>query len=55
MENGQNQEKVHNSEILFIYEAEGCNPNGDPDNGNRPRKDSQGFIEVTDLVYSDST
>lgn len=49
MENGQNQEKVHNSEILFIYEAEGCNPNGDPDNGNRPRKDSQGFIEVTDL------
>ena len=37
MENGQNQEKVHNSEILFIYEAEGCNPNGDPDNGNRPR------------------
>lgn len=49
MENSQAQEKVRNSEILFIYEAEVCNPNGDPDNNNRPRKDSQGFIEVTDL------
>lgn len=28
-----------NSEILFIYEASLCNPNGDPDDENRPRID----------------
>jgi CRISPR-associated protein Csh2 len=28
-----------NSEILFIYEAQLCNPNGDPDDENRPRMD----------------
>jgi len=28
-----------NSEILFIYEAKGANPNGDPDDENRPRMD----------------
>jgi CRISPR-associated protein Csh2 len=28
-----------NSEILFIYEARLCNPNGDPDDENRPRMD----------------
>ena len=28
-----------NSEILFIYEASLCNPNGDPDEENRPRVD----------------
>lgn len=28
-----------NSEVLFIYEASLCNPNGDPDEENRPRID----------------
>jgi len=28
-----------NSEILFLYEAKLCNPNGDPDDENRPRMD----------------
>ena len=30
---------VLNSEILFIYDCKECNPNGDPDNENKPRKD----------------
>lgn len=33
------QEKVLNSEILFLYDCKECNPNGDPDNENRPRMD----------------
>lgn len=41
--------EVKNSEILFIYEASNTNPNGDPDNENKPRTDSRGFVEVTDL------
>jgi len=41
--------KVKNSEILYIYEASNTNPNGDPDNENKPRIDSRGFVEVTDL------
>nr|WP_290668600.1 type I-B CRISPR-associated protein Cas7/Csh2 [Ardenticatena sp.] len=28
-----------NSEILFLYDARMCNPNGDPDEENRPRMD----------------
>lgn len=28
-----------NSEILFLYDAKMCNPNGDPDDENRPRLD----------------
>jgi len=28
-----------NSEILFVYDAKMCNPNGDPDDENRPRFD----------------
>ena len=28
-----------NSEILFLYDAKLCNPNGDPDDENRPRMD----------------
>ncbi|BBB31813.1 CRISPR-associated protein Csh2 [Thermotomaculum hydrothermale] len=31
--------EVLNSEILFIYDCKGCNPNGDPDNENKPRMD----------------
>ena len=30
---------MKNSEILFIYDAKMCNPNGDPDNENKPRMD----------------
>ncbi|MBD3184932.1 type I-B CRISPR-associated protein Cas7/Csh2 [Candidatus Poribacteria bacterium] len=30
---------IHNSDILFIYDAKMCNPNGDPDDENRPRMD----------------
>jgi len=34
-----NNQVARNSEILFIYEASLCNPNGDPDNENKPRID----------------
>jgi CRISPR-associated protein Csh2 len=30
---------IKNSEMLFIYDAMMCNPNGDPDDENRPRMD----------------
>ena len=29
----------HNSDFLFLYEASQCNPNGDPDQENKPRMD----------------
>ena len=29
----------NNSDFLFIYEAIQCNPNGDPDQENKPRMD----------------
>jgi len=32
---------VNNAEILFLYDAEMANPNGDPDDENRPRMDYQ--------------
>ena len=35
--------------LKIDYEATNTNPNGDPDNENKPRTDSRGFIEVTDL------
>lgn len=38
----------NNSEILFIYDAKLTNPNGDPDDENRPRMDYDRNI-VTDL------
>jgi len=43
-------EKKHienNGEILFIYDAENSNPNGDPDNENKPRMD---IMTSTNLV-----
>ncbi|MEM2233917.1 MAG: type I-B CRISPR-associated protein Cas7/Csh2 [Nitrososphaerota archaeon] len=40
-------EMVPNSDILFIYEASMCNPNGDPDDENRPRIDR---ATMTNLV-----
>jgi len=40
----------NNSEILFIYEAKMCNPNGDPDDENKPRMDyDRGINLVSDL------
>lgn len=36
-----------NGEILFIYDAEMTNPNGDPDNENKPRMD---MLTATNLV-----
>lgn len=39
-----------NSEILYIYDAKLCNPNGDPDEENRPRMDWEKEINlVSDL------
>jgi len=40
----------NNSEILFIYDATMCNPNGDPDDENKPRMDYDRNINlVSDL------
>ncbi|MEZ4826497.1 MAG: type I-B CRISPR-associated protein Cas7/Csh2 [Bacteroidia bacterium] len=39
MNNTMSQNIQHNSDFLFIYEAAGCNPNGDPDQENKPRMD----------------
>lgn len=45
MENIQNR-----SEILFLYDAKRCNPNGDPLDANRPRIDEEtGRCMVTDV------
>lgn len=41
---------MNNSEILFLYDAKLCNPNGDPDDENRPRMDYEtGKNLVSDL------
>jgi CRISPR-associated protein Csh2 len=37
------------SELLFLYDVTDCNPNGDPQNDNRPRQDSDGRCLVTDV------
>ncbi|MEX1211957.1 MAG: type I CRISPR-associated protein Cas7 [Balneolaceae bacterium] len=37
----------HNTDFLFIYEAINCNPNGDPDQENKPRMD---YDTQTNLV-----
>lgn len=40
----------NNHEILFIYDAKMCNPNGDPDDENKPRMDyERGINLVSDL------
>ena len=47
-ENGTNIET--RSEILFVYDAQDCNPNGDPYNDNQPRIDqATGQAVVTDV------
>jgi CRISPR-associated protein Csh2 len=41
---------AHRHEILFVYEAQDCNPNGDPLDENRPRTDPEtGQATVTDV------
>lgn len=40
-------ESIHNSDILFLYDAKLCNPNGDPDDENKPRMD---YETETNLV-----
>jgi CRISPR-associated protein Csh2 len=42
--------KLPNSEILLIYEAKNCNPNGDPDEENRPRIDLKTRINLVSDV-----
>lgn len=39
-----------NSEILFTYDAKLCNPNGDPDEENRPRMDWEKEINLVSDV-----
>lgn len=41
---------LHNSEVLFLYEAKLCNPNGDPDEENRPRMDPKTFRNLVSDV-----
>ncbi len=36
-------------EFLFLYDVRDANPNGDPDDGNRPRMDNEGFNIITDV------
>jgi CRISPR-associated protein Csh2 len=40
----------NNSEILFIYDARMCNPNGDPDDENKPRMDYHRNINLVSDV-----
>ena len=48
---GENEGKVDkNSDILFIYEAKMCNPNGDPDDENKPRIDYERSINLVSDV-----
>lgn len=36
-------------EIIFLYDVKDANPNGDPDDSNRPRTDHLGYNIVTDV------
>jgi CRISPR-associated protein, Csh2 family len=39
-----------NSEILYIYDARMCNPNGDPDDENKPRMDYNRSVNLVSDV-----
>lgn len=43
----EKEQQINNSDILFIYDAKMCNPNGDPDDENKPRMD---YDTETNLV-----
>jgi CRISPR-associated protein Csh2 len=45
--NEKSKAEINNSDILFIYDAALCNPNGDPDDENKPRMD---YDTETNLV-----
>ena len=49
-EGGSGKIIENNSEILFIYDAKMCNPNGDPDDENRPRMDYNRSINLVSDV-----
>ena len=45
---------LNNSDILFLYDAKLCNPNGDPDDENKPRMDYERNVNlVMTCVLSD--
>lgn len=49
--NNNNVETIkNNSEIFFIYDAQMCNPNGDPDDENKPRMDYNRNINLVSDV-----
>jgi len=48
--NKMEDEIKNNSELLFIYEAKMCNPNGDPDDENKPRMDYNRNINLVSDV-----
>lgn len=41
---------IYNSDILFLYDAKLCNPNGDPDDENKPRMDYERSINLVSDV-----
>ncbi|MEM3466749.1 MAG: type I-B CRISPR-associated protein Cas7/Csh2 [Nitrososphaerales archaeon] len=43
-------EEIPNSEILLVYEAKMCNPNGDPDAENKPRIDTKTNVNLVSDV-----
>ena len=47
---GEGKTIRNNSEILFIYDARMCNPNGDPDDENKPRMDYNRNINLVSDV-----
>jgi len=49
-ENSGRKTIQNNSEILFIYDAKMCNPNGDPDDENKPRMDYSKSINLVSDV-----
>lgn len=44
------REEFPNSDILLIYEAKNCNPNGDPDAENKPRMDYKTSVNLVSDV-----
>jgi len=48
--NEENKKVDKNSDILFIYEAKMCNPNGDPDDENKPRMDYERNVNLVSDV-----
>jgi CRISPR-associated protein Csh2 len=41
---------ISNSDILFLYDAKLCNPNGDPDDENKPRMDYERSVNLVSDV-----